>query len=210
MRAKRAHSDGFTLVEVLVTLAIFALAVTTLIAGLRSGIGAWQGVRRHQDADASLLRAERILREDVRAIARTVKEQPAIAETAADMGGETITFSVMPAGAVQRANNHCVWAAIRYGVERSEEGDDLELVRTEAPYVSELAMEMEPLKEPILSGVESVHFSYYSQGELKAEWDAGDALPQVIEIKIERRHAPALTWTFWVPVGALEASNAAQ
>lgn len=201
---------GFTLVEVLVTLTIFALAVTTLIAGLRSGIAAWQGVRRHQEADALLLRAERTLREDFRAMARTVKEQPALTEAVADTGGETITFTAIPSLAVQRAQQGSVWTTITYGVERSEDYDTLGLVRSEVPYVGSTPMETELRKGAILANVESVRFSYYAQGEPSAEWDNGDALPQAVEVKIERKNAPALTWIFWVPVGALETDGAAQ
>ncbi len=197
-RARRWQS-GFTLIEILVTVAIFSLAVTVLASGLRSGARAYKGVLAHQKNRAQDEQTIARIREDFRHLCAVSEEAPALTETAESAGGERLHFTALSSLTQQRAGLGAVWREVEYRIGEDNEGAT-GLLREEQAFVAAALPLGEPVPPQLLvPGASSVEFAYMSNGDVSAQWTDPEGLPAALIITVTRDGAPPLKATMWVP-----------
>ena len=199
MNKVQRSAMGFTLVEVLVTLSIFSLAVLVLVAGLRQGTRTYTSVLHHQQARAADNVYLEQLRQDVRHIAVVAENKPALTESQVSTGGETLAFTSLVPEERLRAGLGGVWRTITYVVGEDEDGAE-GLLRGESNFVADNVSIGEP--EPgrlIVPGASSATFEYIDKGATVPTWTEADRLPAAVVVTIEREGAPTLKTTAWLP-----------
>ena len=178
------REDGFTLVEVLVSLVLLALVLAVLAGGLRFARGTW-GAADKLDELAGYAMAERFLR------ARLGEAMPVYEHSAAGTvrvafqgSGDTLSF-VAPA-----SNGPAGAGLYRYVLEAAPA--QVLAVRL-APYQPKQGRgEADLSRHELLRGVQSVAFRYFGPSQLggapawHAAWTRTDALPNLVEISIAR------------------------
>lgn len=194
----RRTQRGFTLIEMLVALTLYALALAALIGGLRSGTRAWSTIRDHQRDEAAVARAVDALRTDIRHLAIVDDETPALVEETLDSGGDGLTLTRL----VGRDRPWSgVWERITYRVEDSDERGP-GLTRTVRPAVS-APLELPGEQFPLLHSVREMQVSYVSDAETVTEWENAESLPSRIDIRLVREGAPDVDISIAVPLGVL-------
>lgn len=196
---------GFTLIEMLVTIAIFAAVFSVLTEGLYSGIRAWRSVRHHQVREAQL----RILSEKVGSDFRHIvamPEAPAIIETSQHSGGEKITIVACVPRQRQRAGLGWVWNRIEYAVSAGQ-GEGMVLRRTVQAYAGARPVGRKPEEETVLDGVKSVQFDYLGPDGESAAWTSNDSLPLAVFVTVRPETGGEFTIPAWVPGGGLKRSG---
>lgn len=195
----RSGHSGFTLIEILVTVAIFSLAVTVLASGLRSGARAYKGVLAHQKNRAQDEQTLARIREDFRHLCIVSEETPALTETAESAGAERLQFTSLSSLARQRAGMGAVWREIKYGI--GEDGDGATgLLREERAFVAAGLPLGDPVPPQLLvPGAAKVEFDYVAGGEISAQWNEPAALPAAVVITVTRENAAPLKATIWGP-----------
>lgn len=204
MLAKRTHTTfGFTMVELLLTLTLFAMAMSALVVGLRSGVNGWRTVRIHQTRKASIDRAFKIFGNDFRYLAIVSEEEPLLTETALDEHHEELSFTTLGLRRLQKVGRGAVWARIEYRVRASDDTDSLDFVRVSTPYVASLPMGGDPHEERLLQGVKAISFDYYLNDSTQPTWEDTERLPGGVNITIELDSGGKASKTVWIPCGAL-------
>lgn len=199
MRAARDSSAGFSLLEVLVGLALMATLSLILIAALRSGIGLWE--RRNSTTDSAELAAA------FRALQSNLERALPIPECAglgaacavAFDGGETeLRFVVANPGRVGRLGD----TVMRLSVDRS--GRKPFLAIAWAPYDSAIGIHVDVFNETLLllGDMDEAAFEYFgdaiddpSRREWQVAWEGRDVLPSAVRIKLRSRNASERVWT---------------
>lgn len=191
--------SGFTLIEILVTVAIFSLAVAVLAAGLRSGARAYRAVLAHQKNRAQDEQALARIREDFRHLCAVSEETPNLTETAESAGGERLHFMALSSLTQQRAGLGAVWREVEYRIGEDSEGAT-GLLREEQAFVAAALPLGDPVPPQLLvPGASLVEFAYVSSGDVSAQWTDPEGLPAALIITVTRDGAPPLKATVWAP-----------
>lgn len=193
---------GFTLLEMLVALAIFALLAVMSYSGLRSVLDQQQAIEQQAERLGDLQKAYMLMQRDFeQALVREVRDefgdnQPALA------GGDNIQFTrggwsnplQKPRSSLQRVGY--AW-------------EDGELVRY-SWQVLDRAQDSQAFRQPVLEDVAALDFRYLSAGQewvaqwpepvfdAEAEQDA-PVLPVAVEVSIEHEYFGQLVWLFGMP-----------
>lgn len=192
---------GFTLVEMLVTLAIFSLALSSLVVGLQSGIRAWRTVQTHQSREAAETQALERMRRDFRRLAVVSQEEPALRETREGSALRVVEITALGSRRQQRAGEGAVWSKVSYALEKGEE-DLLRLVRTEVPYVAGKPMMGVRSEETLVEGLIGWRLQYSGPDGRTESWESEKALPRSVEITLEPPGRRCIRASVWVPCGA--------
>ena len=191
--ACRGPRNGFTLIEVLVTLALLALVLALLSGALRFAQSTWDAATR-LDAHASTGTAESFLR------ARLGEAMPLYEQTATGLvrlafegTGESLSFVAPAANGPAGAGlyHHALDVAPGTGGGRSQNLLRLKLMPYQAKQTEPRGESMQ--QEHVLMGnVKSLTLRYFGRGAIRAEpawhaaWPRTDALPQLVEMTIAR------------------------
>lgn len=235
MRSRRGQAgDAFTLLEVLVALAILATVMLSLAAALSAGM------RAQRVADQAVDRARpdtvlaSVVRDDVEAIVPPTGLLAAslLGEQATTTGelGPTLTFvtdiglleinyegldintrggmTVDRAGEAQRQVRSDL-VEIEYAIESEDAGGDFRLVRRVRHNLLTETVEDDDIKtQTLVIGVREFMLRYYDGTSWLLAWDSGaedNQLPQAIEFDIQRTSRPRIV----LLVRPTMASNAA-
>ncbi|MCX5768872.1 MAG: prepilin-type N-terminal cleavage/methylation domain-containing protein, partial [Candidatus Hydrogenedentes bacterium] len=198
-------SLGFTLIEILVTLAIFTAVLAVLVEGLHSGIRAWKSVRLHQVRQAQLNLVVDKLTEDFRHLIALPDTTP-IAETTLDTGGEKVKIATSVPRKRQRAGIGWVWNEIEISTALDDTGAKI-LRRTIQPHVGTSLVGSEPTQETLLTNVKSAQFDYLGPDGQTPVWESKDSLPTAVLIRITPETGPEIVIPAWVPAGSLKRTN---
>ena len=197
---------GFTLLELLVALAIFGLLAAMSYGGLQAVLDQQSSTELAADRLGALQKMYLIMQRDIeQLVPRTVRDEygdaqlPLVGEDALQLtrGGWR-----NPAGR-QRSTLQRVGYAYNY--------DDEQLVRYTWS-VLDRAQDSEPLEQPLLEDVESMQLRYLDANkEWRDQWpdaaagidaDAADTLPvlpKAIEVTIEHIMFGTIVWLFQLP-----------
>ncbi|MFP4606643.1 MAG: type II secretion system minor pseudopilin GspJ [Thiohalospira sp.] len=203
----RGASPGFTLVELLVALAIFAIMSALAYGGLRSVLDSHQMVRERAAELERLQTAFLLMGRDLQqAVARPVRDElgDPVAALRTPPGREravafTRTGHANPAG---ERRSHL--QRVAYGLR------DGELVRYAWPHLDRV-QGMEPVAMPVLADVDELSFRFRDrQGEWRHEWPPPGrgpeepALPLAVELELEvtDEEGETTTWRRLWEVGA--------
>lgn len=177
--------QGFTLIEVLVALALLGLLSTLLFDGLRLGARVWERVGSHDAADDELHHAQSLIRHQLeRAYPLPVadgREHPPIAFTGTE---DDLTFIAPALRAVAEGGNARVTlAAVR-------DGKFLTLVMSAAGELT-LPDRAPPRREVLLDRLSRVSFEYFgADAPMEApgwheQWSNRNSLPMLIRVAIQ-------------------------
>ena len=198
--------SGFTLIEILVTLAIFTAVLAVLVEGLHSGIRAWRSVRLHQIRQAELTVLAEKITEDFRHLLAAGDGSP-IAETALETGGEKIRIATSLSRKRQRAGVGWVWNEIELSTAVDDDGKKI-LRRTVQPHAGKSLVGAEPVEETLLTNIKSVQLDYLGPDGQTPVWESQDTLPLAVVVRIQPETGPELVIPAWIPAGSLKRSGA--
>lgn len=206
------HSQqaGFTLLEVVIAIAIFALLGLGTYRMLDSVLRADEATRASEQALRELTRAFVALDRDLaQTVARGVrdpygdKRAALIGELGARDGRAAIEFTrhgwFNPLGLARAQLQRVRWRL----------NDDGELQRTYWTVLDQ-AVDSQPREQTLLTGVESLTLRFLdAEGEWQAQWPPGDAnlreaeqrllLPQAVELTLEHRRYGELSRLYRLP-----------
>ena len=199
-----AVCDGFTLLELLVALAIFGLLAAMSYGGLHAVLEQQSYTEQAAERLGGLQKLYLIMQRDIEQIvARTVRDEFGDVQLPV-VGGDALQFTRggwrNPAGR-QRSTLQRVGYAY----------DDEQLVRYTWS-VLDRAQDSEALQQPLIEDVERMQLRYLDRNdEWRQQWpDAGaDAeadpedplrtLPKAIEVTIEHNRLGTIVWLFQLP-----------
>jgi general secretion pathway protein J len=183
--------SGFTLIEVLVSLALLALLLALLAGGLRYARSTWDATARlDRLADADM--AETFLRARLAEAMPLYEQRRAGTVRALFQGaGDSMSF-VAPA-----PNGPAGTGLYRYTLEAAGgpgQGRHTLVVKLvpHLPSIRDSALERPPEQYQLMRNIRSVSFRYFGRGELRGEpawhavWPRTDAMPNLVEIAIAR------------------------
>ncbi len=197
-----SSEKGFTLVEMLLTIALFAMLMSILVVGLRAGVKTWQNVRKHQAALAERGAALDIMARDVRCAAKMDKNTPAFVEKSEDAVGEVLAITTLESREKQRAGRGAVWSQANYFLRASDDGVE-ELVRGETLFVTTGALEGQSTETPLLARVSGLRFDYLSKsGEIAETWNE-DGLPVAVIVSLTLADGVEMQRTLPVSCGSI-------
>jgi general secretion pathway protein J len=198
-----AVCDGFTLLELLVALAIFGLLAAMSYSGLQAVLKQQAHTEQAADRLGELQKLYLIMQRDIEQIVpRTVRDEFGDAQQPL-VGGDALQLTRggwrNPAGR-QRSTLQRVGYAY----------DDEQLVRYSWS-VLDRAQDSEPLEQPLIDDVERMGLRYLDgNDEWQEQWPdavaainadpAGiPALPKAVEVTIEHKIFGTLVWLFQLP-----------
>lgn len=179
-------SPGFTLIEMLITLSMFSLLMSVLLAGLFATTGAW---RR---ADAGLVRSSQ-LRHALNQLVWDLEhlhfepepEEPVFQVGRDEHGRAVITASVMderPYRGLPGAVAQVLW-------ELKEENEGLNWTRTVQFHIASRPTG-DPVQEVILYGVEKVEYRFFGSRGWSEQWELEQGLPQAVQARVRMAGTP--------------------
>jgi general secretion pathway protein J len=194
MIPRRTQPAGFTLIEVLVGLALMAMLMTLIANGVRMGTRSWNRAESVTTDLDDIETVQGLLRRTI------VQAQPAFASP--DLKDTTILFAgepdamtvVAPQPATQGEGP---WAVQRFFLDRSG-GDQGLYLRWQPNRV--IGQAAAARQERVLDRVAALRFSYFGPAgpglppEWQDRWVDRNGLPQLIRIKIERAGGGRRTW----------------
>jgi len=199
------RANGFTLIEMLVTLTLFAMVMSALVGGLHAGIRAWKTVRAHQVRSAQIERALRVINSDLRGLAIVSEEEPPLVEKSPGQGWEGLSFTAVDTRRRQRAGLGTVWTRVDYTLRLNKEGDAHDLVRASIPYISAQPVNGARREDVLIEKVRKIGFEYLHKGGRVPVWESPKKLPAGIDVFIEMASGGHVSETIWIPCGALGA-----
>jgi general secretion pathway protein J len=198
--------NGFTLLELLVALAIFGLLAAMSYSGLQAVLEQQSYTEQAADRLGALQKLYLIMQRDIEQIvARTVRDEYGDVQQPL-VGGDALQFTRggwrNPAGR-QRSTLQRVGYAY----------DDEQLVRYTWS-VLDRAQDSEALQQPLIEDVERMQLRYLDRNdEWREQWPDADAganadadpedlllaLPKAIEVTIEHNRLGPIVWLFQLP-----------
>ncbi len=201
-RRGRVGMRGFTLIEMMVTFALFGLVMSVLVVGLRTGANSWRSVCRHQAALAQREWALATLSRDVRGMSRVQKDKPPLKEVLRDAGDEMLTLTTLCGRATQRAGIGSVWCEVTYALQEDQENSGQRLVRREQPYVAKTPLADETRETVLLENVHELRFDYLdANGNSVPTWDDNTRLPVAIVVTLAPGDSPIIQRCLFAPCG---------
>jgi general secretion pathway protein J len=185
--APTRRTAGFTLLELLVALAVFAVVAVLAYGGLRSVLDAREHADRQAQRLAELQSAVSVLGRDVeQVLERGIRNEFGDPEPPLRGGSGTLLLELTRAGWRNPA------ALPRSDLQRvAYRLDGTELVRL-AWQVLDRAQDAAPLEMPLLTGVAAVEVRFFDHAlEWRPEWppplpgEEAPALPRAVEITLE-------------------------
>ena len=199
MAARRRSEAGFTLVELLVSLAIVAVLAAMVLAGAQLGFQTAAQARARGVGNASIITTQTVLRDRIEGMTPSIRFE--FTRPIADIRGEATRFSFFaPASPAERPAS-----LTRYRLLRSEEGELVlfALADTTAGVDPYAPGQAGWTPQVLLTNVERLEIAYF--GSLPGDgtrawrdsWIERGAPPQLVRIRVtffegDRRHWPDL------------------
>jgi general secretion pathway protein J len=183
----RADTEGFTLVELLVTMTLLSLLLVVLFGGLRFGVRAWDGAQAHGVRTDELRVVQDLLRREIeQAYPATDASDPLHPVIDFHATSDSMTFLAPTPQAAASAGR----ARITLLTERS--GGQLQLVMRATP---ELATGDEGAwSAPLLRNIASAQFSFFNGSIWRSDWSEATTMPALIRIHMTFRPRDGRLW----------------
>lgn len=193
MKAPERRDAGFTLVELLVTLALMSLLSVIVLGSLRFGIKAWQREATHTEAIDQVRLAATMLR---RLIEDAYPYHAGEAE-----GRHRIEFQGGPQSLTLLATAPLALGAIgraRFRVFLERRGEQQDLMLSSEPELADSASGR--VTTPLVANVKAVAMSYSAgvdsanPAPWRNEWTLPSRLPGLVRVGIDFHEGDARTW----------------
>lgn len=189
MTSRPHPSQGFTLIEVLVCLALMALVSMILVASLKLAGHAWQRVTRSAEAVDEVAECQTFLRTKLSSLApaSVIAEEPKSSSLQSD--GQSVEFlGIAPAA--------YPGGIVRYRVAVSASGHSLEVTLIPEPFGAEANSSS---SETLLTNVRSMTIRFYRKtdrqpGQWLDRWDSVEELPRLIRIDVALAESNSRRW----------------
>lgn len=189
------NEAGFTLVELLVALALFSLLVTLLFDNVRFGLRAWQNGNVNAERFERSMISQDLLRRMIGNLYPMIVPDAAM-QPRVDFDGtkETINF-LGNAPAVASGGGR-----FRFKVFVERRQDQADLVMTSRPELADPSDKSMTAKTLLLAGVDQAEFSYF--GEAKSErslqwndnWTKRSDIPRLVRVRVAFGPGSAAVW----------------
>jgi len=188
MRAKApAVSEGFTLVELLVAITLFALLSVLLFGGLRFGMQATEAGAARMEWTAEIAAASGFLRSQLADAQPLQKEEGSGKAVAFEGEKDSVEFVVMPPAFLAQGG----WHTLHLGLER-QGGRERLVVRLRLLRPDRERDAVAPPQDSVLfDDVRSVEFGYFGAlvlgdpPEWHAQWRGANTLPQLVRLSVD-------------------------
>ena len=209
------RSRGFTLLEILIALAIFALLAVMAYSGLNSVLRTREITEARADALNALVMANRMLARDLeQLVARPIRDEYGDVQPPL-LGGSTIGRMIE----LTRGGWRNPAGQLRSTLQRVAYRLDEDSLIREYWATLDRAQDSEPLEQNLLDGVQSVSFRFLDDAQKwHTEWPplgvtqaagAGEAnLPLATEVTLDIEAWGEIRWLFRMPANQSPASAA--
>lgn len=193
------------MIEMLITMTLFGLVMSSLVVALNSGVVSWRSVRANQSRQAATDRAFEQIRLDFQHLTMIQEDVPPLVETTEDSGGERLRFTILGGRRAQSNGTGSSWAEVEYRVVVDEATQSSNLVRELRPKVGPSSIEGAEVEETILERVASVHFDYLGPNGTVPLWEDENALPAGIKVLVRFESGRTQWHVVTAPAGYLQA-----
>ncbi|MGJ5180689.1 PulJ/GspJ family protein [Bradyrhizobium oligotrophicum] len=197
---------GFTLVEVLVALALFSLLAVVLFDGVKFGLQAWRGGSARTEAFQRELAARDVLRRLIGNLYPMMLGEGA-AQRRIDLDGQAESLEFLSdAPAVSGGAGR-----FRFKLLAERQRDRVDLVLQSR---AELAVDQAPERTLLVSNIDRVEFGYAPRGtasgeaEFSTSWQQQIEPPGVIRLRVVMRPGDGRSWPELVIAPRLQADVA--
>ncbi len=199
---------GFTLVELMIVVLIFALILGSIYYTFSAGLGAWergeQAMALHQDVRQFMRLFTKELRcafvdsdNKIRFVGKDIKEDEA--------DYDAITFFSMSPPRLKSKGREMGILKITYALEKDPSQEYYTLFRKEAPALGEIEFS-EETSQTILENIYSFNLEYFSGEDWEKSWHSDELLPERVRINLTLLTKDGSTATFTtatdIPCGA--------
>ncbi len=184
-RADRVREAGFTLLEMLIALALFSLLSMTLFGSLRLAIGAWTRGNAHGEEVGQTLHVQNLLRRLVEdAYPLFLTDDPPDGHVDFDGTLQAVTFLASTPIVLGTGGRS------RISLSAQPRGNQVDLVLTSNLELARPDDRSVLMRKPLLPDLAAVEFSYF--GRLASDrnpvwhpqWKGQSALPQLIRVLV--------------------------
>jgi len=199
---RRHFSRGFTLLELLVALAIFGLIAVMSYSGLSAVLNQQSQTEAAADRLSELQKTYLIMQRDIeQAVPRPVRDEFGD-EQAPLVGGDSLRFT---RGGWSNPVGYPRSSLQRVGYDYEDEQ-----LKRYSWAVLDRAQDSQPLEQPLIEQVEGMEIRYLAANdEWQEQWPAATAaadaegqpaeLPKAVEVTIEHAELGPLVWLFQLP-----------
>lgn len=172
------------MIEMLITLTLFGLVMSSLVVAMNTGVGSWRRIHANQSRYAAMDLAFEKFNLDVQHMARISDDIPTLVESAEENGGERLIFTMLGDRHAQWNGHGSSWAEVEYRVVEDEATQSRNLIREMRPRVGPSSIVGAQMDETLLEHVATVQFDYLSRENTVPIWEDQNALPVGIKILV--------------------------
>jgi len=189
-----AGEAGFTLVELLVGLALFSLLATLLFDNVRFGVKAWQLGSAHAEQFEHDLVAQDLLRRLIGNVYPMLVQDGV--NQRLDFEGDKEAVSFLGQAPVVASGG----GRFRYKLQVERQHDRTDLVMSAAPELASLQGTAMARRTVLLSDIDGAEFSYFGDGEAgqtlqwQDSWRQRVAMPRLMRLRVAFRAKDARAW----------------
>lgn len=199
MTAPCAHSDdgeaGFTMIELLVALALFSLLATLLFGSVRSGVQAWQrGSARTEQVEHGLV-AQDLLRRMIGNIYPMLVTSDA-SQPRIDFDGASDSISFLGDAPIAALSG----GRFRFRLLLERAQGRANLVISATPELAGSQGDAAPTKTLLVAGIDRAEFAYFGDNasdrsvQWQDSWSRRSELPRLVRVRVAFRDGDARSW----------------